>query len=298
MKQIDWKNKRWIWYTIYCLLLTVALLYYRFPDEAFKEYFQGALNRITPSLRASFEGLSLSFPLSFKIFRAELSSGEYNDKPVFKIDIIRLRPGFISFLKGDSEYFFRCSAYGGTLKGRALFVKGEPGGSCSASIALEDLFIDDNSPVPAVIRDRLWGTINGNITYNGDNISLVDGTGDAVLTLSAGAIKFSKPVFDLEAIDFNNFLLNLALKDQSLNILNVELKGEKMSGKVSGTVSLGKDLMESRLNLKGTIEAYADLFKSSSNARDTISFFKQGLKDGEIHFNIKGTIKDPRINFI
>ena len=298
MKQIDWKNKRWIWYTIYCLLLAVALLYYQFPDEAFKEYFKRALNRVTFSPHTSFERLSLSFPLSFKIVRAELSSGEYNDKPVFKIDTIRLRPGFVSFLRGDSEYFFRCSAYGGTLKGHALFIKGEPGGSCSASIALEDLFIDDNSPVPTVIRDRLWGTINGNITYNGDNTSLVDGTGDAVLTLSAGGIKLSKPVFDLKAIDFSNLLLNLTLKEQSLNILNAELKGEKMSGRVSGTISLGKELMESRLDLKGTIEPYADLFKGSLNASDTLSFLKQRLKGGKLSFNIKGTIKDPRINFI
>jgi len=297
MKQINWKNKRWIWYAIYCLLLTVALLYYLFPDEAFKEYFQGALNRITPSLRISFEGLSLSFPISFKIVRAELSSGEYNDKPIFKIDTIRVRPGLISFLKGDSEYFFRCSAYGGTLKGRTLFIKGELRGSCSASIALEDLFIDDSSPMPAV-SERLWGTINGDITYRGKRISPRDGTGHAVLVLSDGRIKLLEPFFELETIDFNEVLLNLDLKNQEIKISSAELKGEKMSGKVSGTISLGKELMESRLNLKGTMEPYADLFKSSSNARDTFSFFKQGLKDGEISFNIQGTIKDPRINFI
>ncbi|MDB9822800.1 type II secretion system protein GspN [Deltaproteobacteria bacterium] len=298
MTQVNWKNKKWIWYTLYCVLLALAISYYRFPSDALKDYFNENARRINPLLNVSFERLTPSFPFGLKLIQAEFSLEENPETALFKADVITFRPRLWSFFQKYPEYQFQCSAYGGKLKGRTFSVKKDSDLLYNASIVLEDIDMDENFPVSAIIGDRLEGTLNGNITYAGEKASPADGTGDAILTLSAGRIKLLEPVFDLESIEFDEVLLNFALKDQKLNVSNVELRGKEMHGKASGTIYLGKELLESSVDLKGTIELYADLFVNSPKARDVISFFKQGLQDGKLAFNIKGTIKDPRINFI
>ncbi|MFC1534081.1 type II secretion system protein GspN [Thermodesulfobacteriota bacterium] len=291
-------KKKWIGYTLYGILLTFGLLYYRFPADAFKEYLQTTIHRIDPRLSLSIKRLSLSLPPGLKLTDAELSYEESPGKVFLKTEILSFGPKIRSYFKKDLEYCFESIAYDGNLTGCINFTKKDFGGPFSASIVLKDIGIDDNSPLPVIIGDSLEGLLSGTITYSGEGKSLTDGTGDAVLTLSEGLIKLSRPFLGLKAIDFKEVLLKMALNKKRLNLSHGELKGKDMLVTASGTIYINKEFLKSRLNLKGTIQPFADLFKNVPNASDTIKFFKQRIKSGKISFNIQGTIKDPRFKII
>ena len=46
MKQFFYKNRKWLAYFFYCFFVVVALLYYRFPSAAFKDYLESAASEM------------------------------------------------------------------------------------------------------------------------------------------------------------------------------------------------------------------------------------------------------------
>ncbi|MFC1867516.1 type II secretion system protein GspN [Thermodesulfobacteriota bacterium] len=298
MKQVIWKNKKWVGYVLYCILLTFALLYYRFPADAFKDYIQATAQRINPDLLIRFESLSPYYPFGLKCTEAELALRGNPEKTIFLTETLYFRPKVLTLLKRDPVYCFETLAYGGNIKGRVHLIKEGLETSYETSVALNDISIDNNSDIPVIIGKHVKGVLNGTLTYNGKNKSLIDGTGEAILSLADGRIKISLPLLSLKAIDFKEVLLKMAFKNQRLKLSHAELKGENMMGMASGTIDMKKELPLSRLDLRVTIEPYADLIKNLPNGQDTMRSLKQHLKDGKFSFHIQGTIKDPKFRLI
>ena len=298
MKQIKWMKKRWFGYALYGILLTVTLFYLRFPSDALREYLQSTADRVNPDLHLFIERVSLSFPFGLKLIQARLSLKEDPEAVLLKADAISFSPKVLSFLQGDSEYGFVCSAYDGDLKGRIILIKNDPRSSFNTSIALKSLRISDDSPLSRIIRHNMEGVLSGTITYSGKDRFLKDGTGEADLTLSDGWIRFMQPILSLETINFNEILLKINLKNQRLNVTRFELNGDKIRGTASGTIYLRKEFLKSSINLRGNIEPFADFLAELTESIDIIKLFKQGRKGGKLSFNIRGTIKDPRFRFI
>jgi type II secretion system protein N len=286
-------------YTLYCVLLTLALLYYRFPSDAVRDYIQATVHRMNPSLLVTFERMSLSFPLGFKFAQAEFHVQKNAEKTVFKTKEVIIRPKIWSLIRRKPEYCLICAAYDGNITGCINFQKDDRGTLYSFSFTLNDIHIDDNSPLPSNIQGRLEGVLKGSITYSGRDIYDPDGTGEASINLFNGSFKLAEPVLDIKAIDFKEVLIEMTLKDQKLNISNAELKGDSILGQASGSINLKDSIQKSRLNIKGTIEPTASTFaRNSTNANDAVLFFKQSLKNGKISFTLQGIIDKPSFRWI
>lgn len=298
MNRLISKSKKWMGYTIYCLILTAAFLYLLFPSDAIKACIQAKAQRIHPGIQVTSQRLSLSFPSGLKLIQTAVSLEEDPGQLLFKADRISLRPGIWSILKDPAEYYFDCRAYGGRLEGR-IITKDDPATSFNASIEFEDVRIEKNSPVPSIIGDRLEGTLAGYIDYQGESdTSISRGSGEAFLTISDCLVKLAEPVLGLETVDFNEIQVKMSLKRQRISISRAELKGDKMMGTVSGTINMDSDFMESRLDLQGKVEPTATLFRDVPGAGEAINLIKEGLKDGKLPFTLKGTIKNPKMSFI
>ena len=300
MKQLILKNKKWIGYTLYCIILAASFLYFKFPSDGLKEYIQATAQKIYPGIQVTTGRLSPLFPAGLKLFKTAISLGENPEQIFFKADKISLRPKIWSLLKKSPVYYFNCSAYNGNLKGSTIINKDDSATSFSASIEFQDIRIDKNSPVPSIISDRLEeGTLKGTITYEGGNdISLTQGSGDATLTISEGLVKLAKPLLTLEAIDFDEISVRISLKKEKVSISNAELKGKYVIGTFSGTIYLDSDLPESRLDLKGEIEPTAAMLQDVPGAAVAVNLIKKRFKDGRLPVSFNGTIRDPKYNFI
>jgi type II secretion system protein N len=298
MNQLISKNKKWMGYTIYCLILTAVFLYFLFPSEAIKACIQAKAQRIHPGIQVTSQRLSLSFPTGLKLFQTAVSLEEDPGHLLFKADRISLRPGIWPVLKDSAEYYFDCRAYGGHLRGR-IITKDYPVTSFNASIEFEDVGIGQDSPVVSIIGDRLEGTFSGYIDYQGEpDTSIARGSGEALLTISDCLVKLAEPVLTLETIDFDEIQVKMSLKRQQISISSAELKGDKMIGTFSGNINMDKDFMESRLDLQGKVEPTAKLFKDMPGSGRAINLIKEGINDGKLPFTLKGTIKNPKMSFI
>ena len=298
MKQFFLNNRRWIGYALYCIALTLALLNYRFPSDAFREYIQATVNRINPNILITYERMSLSFPFRLRFDRAEIHMQKYPEKDFFKTKEVIIRPKIWSLFSGRPEYCIVCAAYNGNIAGCIDFQKDDRGTLYSSSFTLNDIRVDDDFPLPSSIKGRLNGVLEGSVTYSGRNMYDPDGTGEASINLSNGSFRLSKSVLEVEAVDFTEVLIKMTLKDKKLNISNAELKGDGILGQASGSISLRDSIRKSRLNIKGTFEPTDALFKDSKNSNDAAHLLKKSLKNGKISFTLQGTVDKPSFRLI
>jgi len=298
MKMNIFKKKKWIGYTFYGILLTVTLLYFRFPSDALRVFFQETSGRIDTNILLSIEKMSPSLLFGLTFNQTKLSMKEAPDKILFKADRLIIRPQIWSFLKGNIQYYIECRAYGGDLTGRIHFKNNKLGGPFDTSIQLKDIQIANNSFITRAIGHNMEGVLNGTIFYKGKDKSLRNGAGEADLILSDGWIKLLQPILNLESIDFNKAQIKIVLKNQKLNLTHLDLNSENLHGSASGTIFLRKEFLKSRLDLKGAIEPFADFFQDMNDSDNIMKIIKQRLKGGKLPFTIQGTIKKPGVKFI
>jgi len=282
-----WKNKKWLGYILFTILLTTGFLYYRFPSDAFRNYFQATAERINSQYLLSIGNVSPTFPPGFSLRKTILSLKINPDAGLFMADSIVIRPEIWSFLKGRSGYRFNCLAYGGGLKGRVHFSGNSINSPFSASVNFKDIRLDNYATVSSITGSDIKGIIGGTIEYSGQYDSLINGTGEANLTIADGRVELLQPILSYDAIKFDTIWMKMALKNQKIDVTHVELKGQEVKGTLSGTIILKKEILKSSLSLRGIIEFLAGPLKGS-----------KGAGNNKLNFIVNGTFISPRFRFI
>jgi type II secretion system protein N len=256
------------------------------------DYLQVKLHNKYPNLLVSVHKVSLSFPAGLRLTGLELRTQVSPEQTVFSAKRIIIRPKLMSLLGSNPRYRFTCQAYDGTITGQADIRKIGEETSFNLSTQIIKIHIDENSPLPAYIKDYFIGILEGTITFSGSGLFDPEGTGEAALKLSNGSVKFAQPLLNINVIDFEEMPVKAELKDQNLNISDARLKGKDFLGQASGLISLKSPVKESRLNIKFNIEPTAAFMQDSSRNDSASNLIKEVLKNGKT-FNIKGTIENP-----
>lgn len=292
------KNKKWVAYVLFGILVAAGLLFYRFPSEAIRDYLEAKVDRINPQWALSIEQVSPSVTLGLKLLKAQLYRQASPERFLLRADALSLRLSLWSLLKGELKFCFDGFAYDGVLEGCTSFEKTDLASPFTTSLTLKDVRVGEEGSVRGLLGRNIKGILRGTITYRGRSDRLIGGTGEADLNLTDGQLELLQPILTMNAIDFNTVSIKMILKNRRVNLSRVELKGRNMRGTVSGIVSLRREIMNSRLDLRGTIEPFADFFKSLAGTRDTVKLFRQRLKRGTLSFTVRGTLKEPRIKFM
>jgi type II secretion system protein N len=168
----------------------------------------------------------------------------------------------------------------------------------NASIEIRQIPIQDFMDVPSLVGRTLEGNLGGDVSYNGTRDLPLAGAGQADLRISNGKLLLSQPLLGLDAVRFDELLIQMTFKNMSVNLTRVELFGQQLQGSLSGNIRLRRDIPESRLNLRGTVEPFAALFESVKGADENVMIIRQQMKQGRLTFVITGTLAEPRLRFI
>jgi type II secretion system protein N len=298
MREKARKHKRWLGYILYSLLLTGVLLYVLFPSNAFRDYLVASVEKGNPDWSLSIETLEPTLTLGMKVLGMKVSLKGEPEGTIFEAERVLIRPGLWSLLHGEPKLSFKGLAYGGGFKGRALFGEGRLEGPLALNLELKDMHIEKHKDLLQMIGRRIEGGVNGTLTYTGKAGSPMEGEGEADLRLSSGEVTLLQPLFGLQAIDFDELWVKLLLRNRQLELNRAELKGPNLRGTVSGRVILRRELMQSGLDLKGTVEPLGEFHKSLASDPLTMKFMSQRLKGGKLFFAIQGDVDKPRLRFL
>jgi len=297
MKQFISKNKKWFGYAIYCIIVAVGLLYYRFPSDALRDYVQIRANNLHTPFFLSVDKLRPWPPFGLKLGQTEISFKDRPDIKLFRTDSLLVRPEAWSFLKGKGKYCFECLAYGGDVEGCIHFKDNSISAPFNTEIELNNIRIGNYKYLKHPIGRHVDGILRGTISYSGQSRNLMDGDGEANLTLQDGRVELLLPILTLGSVEFNEVKIQMVLNKRKINLARFELKGPQLKGTLSGTIGLKERFAKSTLELKGRIEPFASFFRSAEGMSSTMRFFKQRLRKGALTFIIHGTLGEPKIRF-
>ncbi|NVL90266.1 MAG: type II secretion system protein GspN [Desulfobacterales bacterium] len=297
MKRFISKNKKRFGYLLFALVLTAALLYYRFPSDVLRDHLQAAADKAAPSLLLSVDRIEPSIPIGLNFLKTKIAFKDIPDRVIFTADSFLLRPQLMELLRGKSKYSFHGIAYKGDLNGCVYIKKDGTNGFIDTEIELKNIHIGDYTYLAYLIGRHIEGTLGGTISYKGRHDSLTTGSGKANLTLSHGRIKLLRPLLTFDSIDFNEMGIEMVLKKQKIKIARLKFKGRQLQGTLSGTITLKEEFTKSILDLRGTVEPFAALFKNATGIQDTVKIFKERLNMGTLSFVIRGTLKEPKVKF-
>ena len=297
IKEFISKRQGWSRYLLFGLILTAALLYYRFPSDAVRDFVQAKGRTASPRLDIAVERIAPSILMGLNFMQAKVALEESPSSVLLSADRLLVKPKLLSLLSGKQKFSFHCEAYQGDVKGSIHFEKEPNPGFIETDVALSNIQIGDYSYLSHVLGRPLEGKLAGTVTYSGQYKPMLDGSGEANLKLSDGKLELLQPFLTLKEIDFSEMEIDMVIENQKIDMTRLALKGKQLQGTLSGSITLKKQFADSSLDLKGTIEPFAALFKSGGGIQDTVAVLKQRLNKGTLSFLIRGTIKAPEIKF-
>lgn len=291
-------ERRYLLFVLYGLLLTGGLLYYRFPSDAVRSYVEAQANQASPRLMVMLGEVRPSLMVGLKFAQAQVFLKDKPDRAFLKTDGVIVRPSPLSFVQGKRKYDFDCASGKGKIAGWMELSDDQGKVPLNASLEMRQVTVQNLIDLPALVGRSLEGILGGTLSYSGKKDMVLAGAGQADLRISDGKLVFAQPILGLDAVRFDELLIQMTFRNMSVNLTRVELFGQELQGTLSGSISLRRDILESRLNLRGTMEPFSALFDGERSSDEDFMIVRQRLKGGRLSFVITGTLTDPKLRFI
>jgi type II secretion system protein N len=289
------KLRKWFGYALFSVALLAVLLYYRFPSDAFTAYLLSKAEKADIPYLLSLEEARPSLPPGVKFTQIGVSRKASPGSTLFKAESLLVRPEIWSLLRWKLKIRFDGLIYGGKANGYVRLEENSKKSPFTAFVDVKRIRFENHASLAEVIGRNVKGTLGGTVTYKGQLESLLKGTGETNLRVTDGQVELAEPLLTFDSIEFKELLIKLDLKDQEINLTQVEMKGREVQGKLSGSIRLKAKLSESNLNLKGEIEPLAGFLKGSKEAAQTMQLLRRRLKRGKLIFTVRGTLGNPKV---
>ncbi|HOP46117.1 MAG TPA: type II secretion system protein GspN [Desulfobacteraceae bacterium] len=292
------KNKKYIFYFLYSLILLIVLLYFRFPSNAFKFYLQATAKSISPENILMIREVKPAFPVGINLADVRFSSNANPDIRYLSADSITVRPQIWSFLLGRLKFNFMCNVNKGFLEGNIHFTENKTGSHFKSSIKFNSIKIAEASSLSSFIECDLNGELDGSLTFSSMDEKLQNGAGEAQFNIKNGRITFFRPIPILGSIDFEDLKVRCVMEKRNLRLNHFELLGQEMTGTLSGEIRLNNDISKSAVNIRGSIELSPAFFKNRKDSSAFFAYFRQRMKNGRLSFLLTGNISEPRFTLL
>jgi type II secretion system protein N len=274
---------------IYILAVAVFFLYYLFPSDTISIFIASRFNRINSDIHIAVGHASLAFPLGVKLHDASVY---YLNTEVFKSDHLKIVPNFLSLFRSEIVFFFKCSAFEGTLEGRGEFDKNRPDQHAAIAVKISGINIKKISAIKHFVGRNITGLLEGNFTYRITGKS--DRELDAGFIISDGELELLMPILKQNSIPFTKIETNITVKNERFNIKRCTIKGDQLDGSISGLVYLTEPLDRSRLRLSGLIKPNSEFIEKLGKDLPLNLLPKNILSKKVVRLRIYGSLDAPR----
>jgi len=274
-------KRNWFLYSLYAVVLAGIFVYYLFPAERLKTFVVLQANRIYPAGRVSVDTAGLVFPPGVRLHTVRL---DHAAGPVLLADDVAIYPHLKSLLSDRKVFSFQMTAHEGLVSGTAE-MQGRQVVSVDAVVSGMNL-----SGIP-VLQQLSAGRIEGILAAT---IAYAAGVGkpetvNAAVDIRQMAVALMPPFLGLDHVRFEKVHADALLRNQRLEVSRIDLTGDQIEGTLAGTASLSQDLMQSVVNMSGTIMPQKQ-FLDKSVFRNSGSFLA-GLKaKGGLPIRISGPL--------
>jgi len=279
---------------IYTLLLTVALLYFRFPAEQFKSYCQTKIEQIFPDTTCSIDNLRFKFPFSFEAEEISISEDQGKKEQIAVINLATISP---KLSNPTSSFKVDIAAYGGQHDFSLLLNKEEKQFNLD-TIELTNLDLSRILFLQKTFKRKITGLLSGKGNYQAtwkDNEYSAEGQGN--ITIEKGSFSLLLPVLSLKEIDLKSSKADISLHKNGLKFDKGEFQGKELNGEFSGNIAIQSPFQFSKLHFKGNLSPLPPLLKKSRYAKNMVKQLKKRHNRTTLPFLSEGSLERPRFKF-
>ncbi|HID69094.1 MAG TPA: type II secretion system protein GspN [Desulfobacterales bacterium] len=279
---------------IYGLLLTAALLYFRFPAKKFKTFCQTQVEQLLPDTRCSISKIRYKFPFAMEIIDIDLSSNQENEQNLLTVDRAIIRPKVTA---PKSQFQVELAACDGKHD-FSLLLKQKKKEARFENIHLTNLDLAKIPFLRQTFGREITGLLSGSGTYRTSwNDDLVEGKGKGKISMVDGSFKLLLPILSLQKIDLKKFNADLVFQKEKLQFNKGRFQGRELTGNFSGGLALRSPIEQSKFSFKGTLEPLPPLLKKNRYAKNLLIQMKKRHNRSTLPFLLQGSVKRPSFKF-
>jgi type II secretion system protein N len=244
-------KKKWLWFTVYGIFITLVFLYLLFPGELVKSRLEDKIN--TSDFMIKSESLHPAFPLGMKLRNVTISS-QAQESVLFQGELLDLQLNIRTIFRNNISIGFSGKAYEGSFDGRAGLVSlRKPYPPAEVILNIENVEIGKYPLFKGDPGKLFTGKASGKLTYITDEATK-SASGTVSLFLKKGSYPLAEPFLGVNKIDFDRGEIQAQFNNGVLKLEKIETFGPQVNCSLKGEITTAADLKNSQINLNGTIE--------------------------------------------
>jgi type II secretion system protein N len=148
------------------------------------------------------------------------------------------------------------------------------------------------------LKRELTGTVSGSVTYTGKPGSFPQGSGQGDFSILDGSVRLAQPFLGVESVSFHRIDVEMVLEKQYISLTRFDFEGKEVEGQASGTVHLNPRFPRSTLDLSVAVKTASTFLTDEGGLFGAGTFLGKRLQQGDFKIHIRGTVAQPRIDFI
>ena len=286
-------------YLVYTVIVVFALLWYKFPADAFKIRIEKDLNTMTPALQWAVEEVALipSFRIRLRNITMRAKKGK---ETLLTVNSATLRPDFTTWngpwdnpRNITAKYTVRL--LGGTATGHLGLTKDQS--TLEYDGVMESLGINKKS-LPFLeqeYRRTVQGTLSGN--FSGiRKLKKKDHTLQGQFTFAKGEIGLQQPVLGMEKLNFDSIATDLNFDTGTVSFRQGKVTAPLFAADFKGDLHLTVPCSLSPIQLAGSFQPGPE-FTTSLNSPSLAALLQKQIQKGPLTFTVNGPLKEPGIFF-
>jgi len=284
----DMLNRRkYIFYILYGIVVTIIFLYLLFPSEKVKEYLIYSLGMMDSDLSMAIDRISPVFPPGIKLDTVDLKR---SGQSILDVKRITIKPTLLSLFSKNQAADFNGDVYGGTFAGIVRVSGNNTTDQFEVNADFSNIQIDQILLLENVLGRKISGRLEGKMIYKGKGFS---GAANGNIKLTDSEIKLTTPILSLDSITFDTVEADLMFQKRILQVKNCKVTGKQITGNFSGTIRISNTFNDSSLNLTGTFKPQPALISVLTQNVSTAYFPKSLLSEKGVTIRLRGTVADP-----
>jgi type II secretion system protein N len=250
---------RWVACIIYIIAVAAVCGYILFPEDTAKRYIIAQIQRVNPDLVVTIDGVSPMFPPGLRLRGCDL---DYRSQDLLRADEIRVFPALLS-LPGELKNFsFQIDVHSGKINGRSTVSTAARAPRFEMDAEAGGVRLEHVPLIKALLQNELHGRLNGRFHYSSNTAqgSILN----ARIDINDLAVSLDIPGFSLERADFEHVQADIRIDNGRIQVTKLTLSGPILDGRLSGGGVLNRNLWESTIELKGTLEPKFDQIRKST----------------------------------
>ncbi len=246
------RTGKWFLYALFVGVVTGLVLYMRFPERAVRQYLESWAGKLVSPYRLKIGAVTPAFPPGLVLRKIALEQGQ---QPQYGLERLKITPAYASFFNPGRNLVLTTPAYDGRITCRVNLSQGKLATQVIAQAALVNVDLEKIAWLKKIIRRNISGRLSGQVFWD---TAKTAAPVRARLQVSGGRVDLRVPVFSLKSFTFNLVETDLTLTRQQANIQQCLLRGEQLTGNLSGSINLQTPLGESLLSLAGVFKMQPD----------------------------------------